>query len=160
MSEGERRRAVYVYIVQYIQAHSYAPSLREIAAAVGLNSTAAVEYHLRGLVQDGLIARGRYVARGLTIVRRQSQVVSGDDERNMHFRGWAEAVLDRLIDANDYLALIYESNDRDMQQAITIVAQAAYELVKHTLHVLELDNPDIPFQDVCVPEDIPDLEVL
>lgn len=51
------------YVNQFIQANGYAPSVREIGAAVGLRSTASVSYHLQALQEKGLIqapgAKGR-----------------------------------------------------------------------------------------------------
>ena len=43
------------YVNQFIQENGYAPSIREIGAAVGLRSTASVSYHLRQLQEKGLL---------------------------------------------------------------------------------------------------------
>ena len=43
------------YVNQFIQENGYAPSVREIGAAVGLRSTASVSYHLQQLQQKGLL---------------------------------------------------------------------------------------------------------
>ena len=43
------------YVNQFIQENGYAPSVREIGAAVGLRSTASVSYHLPQLQQKGLL---------------------------------------------------------------------------------------------------------
>ena len=51
------------YVNQFIQEKGYAPSVREIGAAVGLRSTASVSYHLQALQEKGLLlspgAKGR-----------------------------------------------------------------------------------------------------
>ncbi len=51
------------YVNQFIQENGYAPSIREIGAAVGLRSTASVTYHLRSLQEKGALqssgAKGR-----------------------------------------------------------------------------------------------------
>ena len=51
------------YVDQFIQENGYAPSVREIGAAVGLRSTASVSYHLQALQEKGLLlspgAKGR-----------------------------------------------------------------------------------------------------
>ena len=126
MGKGERRAAVYAYIAEYSKLHGWAPSMREIGAAVGLSSTAAVEYHLRQLVADGLIVRQRYVSRGLTIVRKQPQV--GGDERSTHFRGWAEMVWNALrVQGGSSLHWV------DREADIRFIAQAAYDLVVRAL---------------------------
>ena len=43
------------YVNQFIQEYGYAPSVREIGAAVGLRSTASVSYHLQQLQEKGLL---------------------------------------------------------------------------------------------------------
>ena len=51
------------YVSQFVREHGYAPSVREIGAAVGLRSTASVSYHLQQLQEKGLLvspgAKGR-----------------------------------------------------------------------------------------------------
>lgn len=51
------------YVNQFVQENGYAPSIREIGAAVGLRSTASVSYHLEQLKEKGLLcapdAKGR-----------------------------------------------------------------------------------------------------
>lgn len=51
------------YVNQFIRENGYAPSIREIGAAVGLRSTASVTYHLRSLQEKGVLqspgAKGR-----------------------------------------------------------------------------------------------------
>ena len=43
------------YVNQFVQEYGYAPSIREIGEAVGLRSTASVNYHLRQLQEKGLL---------------------------------------------------------------------------------------------------------
>ncbi len=43
------------FVNQFAQEHGYAPSVREIGAAVGLTSTASVSYHLHQLQSKGLL---------------------------------------------------------------------------------------------------------
>ncbi len=51
------------YVNQFVQENGYAPSIREIGAAVGLRSTASVSYHIQALQEKGLLvdpgAKGR-----------------------------------------------------------------------------------------------------
>lgn len=46
---------VYEYIVEYITVNTYAPSVRDICAGVGLRSTSTAYSHLKRLVDDGRI---------------------------------------------------------------------------------------------------------
>lgn len=43
------------YVNQFVQDNGYAPSVREIGAAVGLRSTASVSYHLQQLQEKGYL---------------------------------------------------------------------------------------------------------
>ena len=43
------------YVNQFVQKNGYAPSIREIGAAVGLRSTASVSYHIQALQDKGLL---------------------------------------------------------------------------------------------------------
>lgn len=43
------------FVNQFIQENGFAPSVREIGAAVGLRSTASVSYHLQQLQEKGLL---------------------------------------------------------------------------------------------------------
>ena len=43
------------YVNQFVQENGYAPSVREIGAAVGLRSTASVSYHLQQLQDKGML---------------------------------------------------------------------------------------------------------
>ena len=60
---SDKAQAILNYVNQFIQENGFAPSVREIGAAVGLRSTASVSYHLQALQEKGLLqapgAKGR-----------------------------------------------------------------------------------------------------
>jgi len=60
---SDKAEKILDYVNQFIQENGYAPSVREIGAAVGLRSTASVSYHIQALQEKGLIqapgAKGR-----------------------------------------------------------------------------------------------------
>lgn len=58
------------FIRQYIAEHGFAPSVREIARAIDIKSTRAVQYHLDILVRDGLLERRGRHARTLRTAQR------------------------------------------------------------------------------------------
>ena len=64
------------YVNQFIQENGYAPSVREIGAAVGLRSTASVSYYLQALQEKGLllspVAKGR--KRAIVTSQRPGQI--------------------------------------------------------------------------------------
>ncbi len=64
------------FVDQYVQENGYAPSIREIGAAVGLRSTASVSYHLQQLQEKGLLmasgTKGR--KRAIATAQRPGQI--------------------------------------------------------------------------------------
>lgn len=56
---SNKSQLILDYVNQFVQENGYAPSVREIGAAVGLRSTASVSYHLQQLQAKGaLLAPG------------------------------------------------------------------------------------------------------
>ncbi len=53
---SDKAEKILDYVNQFVQEHGYAPSIREIGAAVGLRSTASVSYHIQALQEKGLLA--------------------------------------------------------------------------------------------------------
>ena len=62
-----KREEILDYLRQFTQANGYAPSVREICAAVGLQSTATVHYHLNALRDAGLINMDEMKKRTITL---------------------------------------------------------------------------------------------
>lgn len=62
------RENILIYIASFIRLNGYAPSVREIGAAVGLRSTATVSQHLQVLKESGKIASKPGRARTICIV--------------------------------------------------------------------------------------------
>ncbi|MBQ8748780.1 MAG: transcriptional repressor LexA [Oscillospiraceae bacterium] len=64
------------YVNRFVQENGFAPSVREIGAAVGLRSTASVSYHLSQLQEKGLLlspgAKGR--KRAIVTAKRPGQI--------------------------------------------------------------------------------------
>lgn len=52
---SNKSQLILDFIHQFVQENGYAPSVREIGQAVGLNSTASVSYHLHQLQAKGLL---------------------------------------------------------------------------------------------------------
>jgi repressor LexA len=63
----ETTQIVYEFVKTFIKEHTYPPTLREIARACFL-STSAVTRHLERLQGEGKINREWGVARGITLV--------------------------------------------------------------------------------------------
>lgn len=68
---SNKREQILAYLSDFINQHGYAPSVREICAATGLNSTASVYYHLQGLAKEGKIALDESKKRAITLLLPQ-----------------------------------------------------------------------------------------
>jgi len=62
-----RKQRIIDYIATTVRASGYPPSVREIAAAVGLASTSAVHHHLSALEKDGYLERDATQSRALRL---------------------------------------------------------------------------------------------
>ena len=62
-----RKQRIIDYIATTIRESGYPPSVREIAAAVGLASTSAVHHHLSALEKQGLLERDATQSRALRL---------------------------------------------------------------------------------------------
>lgn len=62
-----RQRQIMHAVAEHVNRHGYGPTLRELAAAVGLRSPDTVAHHLRGLVDRGLVTKAPGKARALGV---------------------------------------------------------------------------------------------
>ena len=64
------------FVNSFVQEQGYAPSVREIGAAVGLRSTASVSYHLNQLQEKGLLVcpGGKGAKRSIVTAQRPGQI--------------------------------------------------------------------------------------
>jgi repressor LexA len=63
----KRQREIFSYVNRFIHSRGYAPSLEEIAMAIGLSSLATVHKHLKNLEAKGVIKRGWNRGRSIEI---------------------------------------------------------------------------------------------
>lgn len=68
LSGDPRRDAILDFITAYHADRGYSPTVREIAAGVGLRGPAAAEYHLAILEAGGCIARTPGIARSIRVI--------------------------------------------------------------------------------------------
>ena len=78
---GAKQQQIYEYILSYTDQNGYPPSVREIAAAVGLKSPSTVHFHLKGLEEAGFITRGAGKTRAITAVRRMDDMPRREENR-------------------------------------------------------------------------------
>ncbi len=73
---SNKAQLILDFVNQFVQENGFAPSVREIGAAVGLRSTASVSYHLQQLQEKGLLlspgAKGR--KRAIVTTQRPGQI--------------------------------------------------------------------------------------
>ncbi len=73
---SDKAERILDYVNEFVQENGYAPSVREIGAAVGLRSTASVSYHLQALQEKGLLRSpgGKGVKRAVVTNLRPRQI--------------------------------------------------------------------------------------
>ncbi len=69
---SERHEAAYQFILAYKAEHDgNSPSMRQVGAAIGVESSSLMDYYLTGLEKAGLIIRPTNEARGIIVVGGQ-----------------------------------------------------------------------------------------
>ena len=73
---SNKSQLILDFVNQFMQENGFAPSVREIGAAVGLRSTASVSYHLQQLQQKGLLLSpgGKGRKRAIVTAQRPGQI--------------------------------------------------------------------------------------
>ena len=61
-------RQILDYMLSYLRANTYQPSIREIGAKFGIKSTKSVTGHLDSMVEKGFLERSAYRSRGIRIM--------------------------------------------------------------------------------------------
>lgn len=74
---SKRQEEIYKYIVEYIKIKKYAPTIREIAESVGLNSISTVYNHLKKLEEAKYIKRDEDKPRTIEILHEDIEFVEG-----------------------------------------------------------------------------------
>ena len=64
----QKQQVIYDYLLKFTAENGYPPSVREIAAAVGLKSPSTVHFHLKALEEAGAINRDTGKTRAITAV--------------------------------------------------------------------------------------------
>ena len=74
--KSNKAQEILEFVNEFVQENGYAPSIREIGAAVGLCSTASVNYHLQQLQEKGLLLApgGKGRKRAIVTAKRPGQI--------------------------------------------------------------------------------------
>ncbi|NOQ22298.1 MAG: transcriptional repressor LexA [Candidatus Aegiribacteria sp.] len=96
----DRQKQVLEYICDFIDEHSYAPSIRDIQKHFGLKSTKGVKDHIDRLVDKGYLNRKEGTARALKVIRDDTKAI-----KKVPLVGTVAAGLPLLAEENieDYL---------------------------------------------------------
>src|SRR4249920_2180777 len=102
----QRQREVYDYVVTYVDAHGYPPTVREIGEAVGLASPSTVHAHLANLERAGLLKRDPTKPRAIEL-RRKPKAAPTPDVHKLPLIGEVAAGGPLLAEDNieEYLAV-------------------------------------------------------
>ena len=68
-----RQQEIWQFLAEYVDAHGYPPTVREIGDAVGLASPSTVHAHLANLERAGLLKRDPTKPRAIELVGRKRQ---------------------------------------------------------------------------------------
>ena len=73
---SDKGEKILAFVTEFIRDNGYAPSVREIGAAVGLNSTASVSYQLKRLQEQGLLSApgNKGIKRAIATTARAGQI--------------------------------------------------------------------------------------
>ena len=70
-----RQQEIWQFLAEYVDAHGYPPTVREIGEAVGLASPSTVHAHLANLERAGLLKRDPTKPRAIELVGRKQEKV-------------------------------------------------------------------------------------
>jgi repressor LexA len=106
----ERQREIWEFLVRYVEAHGYPPTVREIGQEVGLASPSTVHAHLANLERAGMLRRDPTKPRALELLaphRRESVHERESDVHRLPLVGQIAAGGPLLAEQNieDYLAV-------------------------------------------------------
>lgn len=73
---SKRQTQVFDFINKFIEKHRYAPSLEEIASHFNLSAVSTIHYHVRELIQKGLLSKRWNVNRSLEVVAHKNSPVA------------------------------------------------------------------------------------
>ena len=80
----ERQREIWEFLVRYVEAHGYPPTVREIGQEVGLASPSTVHAHLANLERAGMLRRDPTKPRALELLAPHRREATPEREPDVH----------------------------------------------------------------------------
>lgn len=126
----KRQQQIYDFIRSYQKEKGYPPSVREMAAAVGLSSPSTVHAHLSALEEHGLIKRDATKPRALEVFNTDGSSVKLDEVKDTSTRGTVSLPLVGRVAAG--MPILAEQNIED---TFTIPSEIATDSSSFILEV-------------------------
>ena len=79
-----KQQQIYDYILAFTNEHGYPPSVREIAAAVGLKSPSTVHFHMKGLEEAGMIVKAEGKTRAISLPHAAIGPVAEEEDPHLN----------------------------------------------------------------------------
>src|SRR6266508_705867 len=80
----DRQREIWEFLVRYVEAHGYPPTVREIGQEVGLASPSTVHAHLANLERAGMLRRDPTKPRALELLAAHRRERVAEPEPDVH----------------------------------------------------------------------------
>ena len=146
---SNKAQLILEFVNEFVQENGFAPSVREIGAAVGLRSTASVSYHLQQLQEKGFLqspgAKGRkraivtsqrpgqipvvgVVTAGLPILALENQegtIAWGGDPKCFALRVRGDSMVNAAILDGDMVVVRPQANADDGQIVVARIGDEA-----------------------------------
>lgn len=102
-----RERQLLDFITQFIQRYAYAPTLKEIGAAMGISSVATIHEHIERLREKGFIEKADGATRGLAVVKNSYRNGGNESAVELPVLGFiaAGSPLEPFTDPNSYVSV-------------------------------------------------------
>lgn len=84
----KKQREILTYIEQFIAAHGYSPSYREIMKGLNYTSVATVSLHVNSLIQRGHLRKRDHSARSIEVVTTAAQPKVGSNQVTASQEKW------------------------------------------------------------------------
>lgn len=126
----KRQQEIYDFIKSYQREKGYPPSVREMAAAVGLSSPSTVHAHLASLEEHGLIKRDKTKPRALELFNEDGSAVKLANVEENPSRGTVTLPLVGRVAAG--IPILAEQNVED---SFTLPAEIATDSSSFVLEV-------------------------
>ena len=123
----KRRQQIYDYIRSYQEEKGYPPSVREMAAAVGLSSPSTVHAHLNALEERGLIKRDRTKPRAIEVFNEDGSSAKQNPGAETETRGSITLPLVGRVAAG--MPILAEQNIEDTFTVPTEIATDASSFI-------------------------------